>query len=97
MAPATACKQVDGADQEGKERRDQHELDRPASNHARAEIDVARRPLDELGTLIERAQKLLSAAPDLCEPAAVQVVGCVREGGRPPVARGGHGQRADTV
>src|SRR6476620_4456324 len=97
MAPPAASEQIDRGDQERKQGCDQHELDGPASNHAGAEIDVTRRPSDELGTLIERAQKLLSATPDLCESAAVQVVGRVGEWGRSPVARSGHGQRADTV
>ena len=50
------------------QRRDQDELDRPAADDARAEVDVARRPLCELEALVERAEQVLRGAAELAEP-----------------------------
>jgi hypothetical protein len=80
MPPPQARKQVDGGDEEGEEGGDQDELDRPAPDHADAEVDEARSAADELRALVERAQKLLRAAPDLGESCAVDPCGRVGEG-----------------
>ena len=79
MSPPAAREQVDGGDEEGQQRRDQHELDRPAPDDAIPEPDVARRPLRELEPLVERAEQLLRGAADRPEPLHVERLGHVGE------------------
>ena len=61
--PPAAREQVDRADREGQQRGEQHELDRPAADEARADVDVARRTLLELEAGVERADRLCAARP----------------------------------
>ena len=97
MPPPAAGEEIDGRDHERQEGRDQDELDRPAANHAGAEIDVARRPLHELRTLVERSQKLLRAASDLRQAPAFDPLRRVGESNGAPVARGRQRHRAQAA
>ena len=74
-APApTAGEQVDRGRQKREQHRDQDELDRPAANHARTNVDVARGALGELEALVERPEEVLCRAADLAEPGDIEAV-----------------------
>ena len=84
MTPPAPGEQVDRGRQEGQQHGDQHQLDRPALDHARADVDVRRRPAEELEPLVERPQQVLRCSSDLPQPRRVE--GVVGGAGR-PVAR----------
>ena len=65
VASSAAREQVDRGEQERQQRGEQHELDRPAREHARPEVDVASRAGRELGAGVEPAQELLRRAAEL--------------------------------
>ena len=84
-------------DQERQQRRQEHELDRPARQHARAEVDVAGGSRRELGTRVEPAQELLRRAPELGQPHAVEPLRLVGERARRPLAAGRQRQRRNAL
>ena len=96
-APPATGEEVDGGGEERKERRDQHELDRPAAHDARAKVDVRRGALRQVEPLVERAEELLRRAAELGETDPVEVLRRVAEGGRRPVARARERDRRDAA
>ena len=83
-APA-AGEEVDSCDEERKERGDEHDLDRPASDDAAAQIDVARRAGGQCDSLLEGVDDVLGRAPDLAEPRPVEPARPVADPARRPV------------
>src|SRR5262249_14950151 len=94
---AAAREQVDGREQEGKESGDEGELDRPAADEPRAEVEVARRAARELQSAVQRLQQLLSRAAELSEPRRVESLGRVAERWRGAAARRRQGDGRDPV
>ncbi len=97
-SPAAAAReQVDGRGEERKQAGDQHELDRPAADQARAEVEVARGSLRELEPLVERAEQILGRAPDLAEALRAEALARVPDRIGRRVARGRQRDRADSL
>ena len=63
------CEEIDRPDRERQQCGQEHELERPAADEARAEVHVARRSLRELEPGIERAHETLGRAAELTERA----------------------------
>jgi hypothetical protein len=95
--PPAAGEQVDGGGEEGQQAGDQHQLDRPAADQARAEVQVARRPLRELEPFVERAEQILRRAPYLVELVDAQPLRHVVHGIGRVVVGGRQRQRARSV
>ena len=79
----------------GKQRRQKHELDRPAAHEPRAEVHVARRSLRQLEAGVERADEVLGRAAELAQARGVERV--VREDLRRHVRNGGEGHCRDAA
>src|SRR4029079_4522928 len=95
-APA-AGEQVDRGRQEGQEAGDEDELDRPAADDPRAEVDVAPPAGREGDALLERVDRVLGRPSDLAEPPGADAGGAVAEPVRRPVVRGGDRHRRDAA
>ena len=78
--PPAAREQVDRGREEREEHRHQHELHRPAADQPRTDVDVRRRPLHELGALIERPEQVLRRPAYLAEAAGIETVERVGRG-----------------
>ncbi|HVM68663.1 MAG TPA: response regulator, partial [Gaiellaceae bacterium] len=94
-APAQPREEVDDADRERHERRDQDEAERPAEHGAAAEVEVRRRSLGQLEARVERAEQPLDGAADLAEP--LHVDGRVLEARRLLVGERRDRERRDVV
>ena len=94
-AAAAAGEQVDGADQERQQCGQQHELDRPATDDPRSEIDVARRPLRQLEPGVERADEILRRPAELAQALAAEA-GVAEALGR-TVVNGGERHRGNAA
>ncbi len=94
-AAAAAGEQVDGADQERQQGCQQHELDRPAADDPRSEIDVARRSLRQLEPGIERADEILRRPAELAQALAAEAGIAEALGGA--VGNGGERHRGDAA
>src|SRR5581483_4010047 len=71
--------QVDDADEERHEQREEEELDRPAAYDAAADPEEARRPPVELEPLVERSHELLGRPAERRQPRAVEALRVVAE------------------
>src|SRR5581483_6446923 len=71
--------QVDDADEERHEQREEEELDRPAAYDAAADPEEARRPPVELEPLVERSHELLGRPAERGQPRAVEALRVVAE------------------
>src|SRR5581483_5703270 len=89
-AAAAPCEEVDRRREERQESADQHELDRPAADDPRAEVEVARRSGRE-------RDRLLRGPADLPEPGRAQAARLVVEAGLRPVRRGRDRQGRDAA
>src|SRR5207245_8732753 len=78
--------EIDCSCQERQQTRDQDELHRPPADESRADVDVARRSLCELASLVERPDRVLCGAADLAEAAGAQPAERVGHRIRGPVA-----------
>ena len=71
-SPSAAREQVHGCREERKAHRHQHQLDCPAANEPRAEVDVRRRSLGEFHALVERTEQVFGGPAELAEPVGVE-------------------------
>ncbi len=85
--PPAAREQVDRRREERQQHRDQHDLDRPAADDPLSEIDVARRPRGQRDALLHRVERVLHGAPDLLEPAHVEISDRVAGSARRAIGR----------
>src|SRR5205814_2356230 len=96
--PAAATREeVHGGEKERQKRGDQPELDRPAREDPRAEVDVASRSRRELHRGIEPAEELLGRAPELAEALRVEPADLVEERRRRAFAARGQRQRRQSM
>src|SRR5580765_8770887 len=72
VSPPTAGKEVNCCCQEGQQAGKEYELDRPAADQPRAEIEIARGALGELEPLVERPDCVLRRSAHLSQPVRAQ-------------------------
>ena len=95
--PAAEREEVHSTHEEGQQRSEEDELDRPAAHDPVAEVDVARRALRQLDSCVERGEEALRCAPELTEPLRVQALARIGEGVAAALRQGREGDRRDAV
>src|SRR5439155_2298207 len=79
VPPPATGEQVDRRCQERQQTGDEDQLDRPAADEARAEVEVGGCPLRELEALVQGPERVLRCAADLSELVCTQPVSRVAD------------------
>ena len=72
--PPAPGEEIDRSDRERQERRQEHELDRPAPHESCSEVHIARRSLRKLEAGVERADEVLGRPAELAQARGVERV-----------------------